>query len=73
VLSNGRVEPVVRRGTFFPYSLAAFGHDPSTAQAVFAENLELLVELWTKESVTWSGSGRLLLASDAAIYEENTR
>lgn len=52
VLSGGRVEPCVGRGTFFPHTFDAFGQDPSTAKDVFAENLELLVRLWTEERVT---------------------
>jgi alkanesulfonate monooxygenase SsuD/methylene tetrahydromethanopterin reductase-like flavin-dependent oxidoreductase (luciferase family) len=56
VLSGGRVEPCIGRGTFFPHTFAAFGQDASVAKDVFAENLELLVRLWTEESVTWSGS-----------------
>jgi alkanesulfonate monooxygenase SsuD/methylene tetrahydromethanopterin reductase-like flavin-dependent oxidoreductase (luciferase family) len=55
VLSGGRVEPVVGRGTFFPHTFAGFGQDPRHAKAVFAEHLELLVRLWTEEEVTWRG------------------
>jgi len=58
VLSGGRVEPCVGRGTFFPHTFAGFGQDPSTAKAVFAEHLELLLRLWTEEDVTWSGVHR---------------
>ena len=55
VLSGGRVEPVIGRGTFFPHTFAGFGQDPAHARAVFAEHLEILVRLWTDEEVTWSG------------------
>lgn len=58
LLSDGRVEPVVGRGTFFPHTFAAFGQDPRDARSIFAENVELLVRLWTEEEVTWSGQFR---------------
>ena len=58
VLSGGRVEPVIGRGTFFPHVFAGFGQDPRRARAMFAEHLELLIRLWTEEKVTWSGSYR---------------
>jgi alkanesulfonate monooxygenase SsuD/methylene tetrahydromethanopterin reductase-like flavin-dependent oxidoreductase (luciferase family) len=58
VLSGGRVEPVVGRGTFFPHTFAAFGQDPKDAKAMFAEHLELLVRLWSEEDVHWTGSFR---------------
>ncbi len=62
VLSNGRVEPVIGRGTFFPHTFAGFGQDPREARAVFAEHLELLVRLWEHEDVTWSGAHHVPLA-----------
>jgi alkanesulfonate monooxygenase SsuD/methylene tetrahydromethanopterin reductase-like flavin-dependent oxidoreductase (luciferase family) len=58
VLSGGRVEPCIGRGTFFPHTYAAFGQDPNLAAAMFAENLELLVQVWEHESVTWAGRHR---------------
>ena len=58
VLSGGRVEPCVGRGTFFPHTFAGFGQDPTKARAVFAEHLELLLRLWESENVTWSGQHR---------------
>ncbi len=58
VLSNGRVEPVIGRGTFFPHTFDAFGQDPRDAKDVFAENVELLCRLWREENVTWTGSFR---------------
>lgn len=56
LLSGGRVEPVLGRGTFFPHTFAGFGQDPSVAKAVFAENVEILVRLWSEENVTWEGT-----------------
>jgi alkanesulfonate monooxygenase SsuD/methylene tetrahydromethanopterin reductase-like flavin-dependent oxidoreductase (luciferase family) len=58
LLSNGRVEPCIGRGTFFPHVYRAFGQDPSIAKEVFAEHIELLVRAWEDEVVTWSGSHR---------------
>jgi alkanesulfonate monooxygenase SsuD/methylene tetrahydromethanopterin reductase-like flavin-dependent oxidoreductase (luciferase family) len=62
VLSGGRVEPCLGRGTFFPHTFAAFGQDPRDAKAVFAEHLELLVRLWTEEDVHWKGEHRAPLS-----------
>jgi alkanesulfonate monooxygenase SsuD/methylene tetrahydromethanopterin reductase-like flavin-dependent oxidoreductase (luciferase family) len=56
LLSGGRVEPVIGRGTFFPHTFAAFGQDPASAKDTFADNIELLVKVWSEESVTWTGS-----------------
>lgn len=59
LLSDGRVEPVIGRGTFFPHTFASFGQDPATAKEVFAENLELLLRIWeTDGPVTWTGRFR---------------
>ncbi len=55
LLSGGRVEPVLGRGTFFPHTYRALGQDPRHAKEMFAEHLELLVRLWSEESVTWTG------------------
>lgn len=56
LLSGGRVEPVIGRGTFFPHTFAGFGQDPAVAKEVMAENVELLLELWTRTDVTWEGT-----------------
>ena len=58
VLSGGRVEPCIGRGTFFPHTFAAFGQDPRQAHGIFAEHLELLLELWTHDEIDWRGSFR---------------
>ncbi len=62
VLSGGRVEPCIGRGTFFPHTFAAFGQDPRQAHAMFAEHLEALLALWDGDEVRWSGSFRAPLA-----------
>ena len=58
VLSNGRVEPCVGRGTFFPHTFDGFGQDPRQAQDMFAENVEILVRAWESETIDWSGQIR---------------
>ncbi|MEN9643379.1 MAG: hypothetical protein RL238_48 [Actinomycetota bacterium] len=55
LLSGGRVEPVLGRGTFFPHTYHALGQDPKHSKAMFADHLELLLKVWTDECVTWSG------------------
>jgi alkanesulfonate monooxygenase SsuD/methylene tetrahydromethanopterin reductase-like flavin-dependent oxidoreductase (luciferase family) len=62
VLSGGRVEPCIGRGTFFPHTFAAFGQDPRQARAMFAEHLEVLLALWGDDEVHWSGSFRAPLS-----------
>ena len=54
-LSNGRVEPCFGRGTLFPDVYTEFGQDEACAKERFAENVELVVRLWTEENVHWSG------------------
>jgi alkanesulfonate monooxygenase SsuD/methylene tetrahydromethanopterin reductase-like flavin-dependent oxidoreductase (luciferase family) len=58
VLSGGRVEPCIGRGTFFPHTFTGFGQNPHDAHAMFAEHLELLLQLWAGGDVHWSGSFR---------------
>jgi alkanesulfonate monooxygenase SsuD/methylene tetrahydromethanopterin reductase-like flavin-dependent oxidoreductase (luciferase family) len=57
-LSGGRAEPCIGRGTFFPHTYQAFGQDPGSARDRFAEGVGLLVQLWTTEGLTWSGTFR---------------
>jgi alkanesulfonate monooxygenase SsuD/methylene tetrahydromethanopterin reductase-like flavin-dependent oxidoreductase (luciferase family) len=56
VLSGGRVEPCIGRGTFFPHTYEVLGQDATHAAAVFAENLEILVKVWESEGVSWTGT-----------------
>src|SRR6478672_30884 len=58
VLSGGRMEPCIGRGTFFPHTFAGFGQDPRQAKDVYAEHLELLLALWEREDVDWHGEFR---------------
>jgi alkanesulfonate monooxygenase SsuD/methylene tetrahydromethanopterin reductase-like flavin-dependent oxidoreductase (luciferase family) len=62
LLSGGRVEPVIGRGTAFPHTFAAFGQQAAAAREVFDEHVELLVRIWeTDGPVTWSGEHRAAL------------
>ena len=57
LLSGGRAEIMVGRGSFIE-SFPLFGYDLADYDALFAEKLELLLQLRTEEHVTWSGTHR---------------
>jgi probable LLM family oxidoreductase len=57
LLSNGRAEMVVGRGSSIE-AFPLFGFDLNDYDALFAEKLELLLELRDHEHVTWSGRFR---------------
>ena len=54
LLSNGRAEIMAGRGSFTE-SFPLFGYDLDDYDALYAEKLELLLELREKTRVTWSG------------------
>lgn len=56
-LSDGRLELGVGRGILTD-TYEVFGADPARSRDGFAENLDLLLRLWTEEDVDWSGAGR---------------
>jgi alkanesulfonate monooxygenase SsuD/methylene tetrahydromethanopterin reductase-like flavin-dependent oxidoreductase (luciferase family) len=56
VLSGGRAEPCLGRGTFFPHVFRAFGQDPTVAKATFAEHVDVFVRLLAEQDVHWSGA-----------------
>jgi alkanesulfonate monooxygenase SsuD/methylene tetrahydromethanopterin reductase-like flavin-dependent oxidoreductase (luciferase family) len=58
VLSNGRVEVVSGRGNFFESTYTLFGQHVDESKERFAENADLLEELWSGKPVTWSGKYR---------------
>jgi alkanesulfonate monooxygenase SsuD/methylene tetrahydromethanopterin reductase-like flavin-dependent oxidoreductase (luciferase family) len=58
VLSGGRVEPCVGRGTLFPDVYSGFGQHEADAKEQFAEHVELIHRLWTEERLSWSGRFR---------------
>jgi alkanesulfonate monooxygenase SsuD/methylene tetrahydromethanopterin reductase-like flavin-dependent oxidoreductase (luciferase family) len=57
-LSNGRVEPCFGRGTLFPDVYTEFGQEERHAKERFAENVELILRLWSDENVDWTGRFR---------------
>jgi len=59
-LSNGRAEITAGRGSFTE-SFPLFGYQLSDYSALFEEKLELLVQLWQEDAVTWKGTMRASL------------
>lgn len=57
LLSKGRAEMVVGRGSFSE-SFPLFGHRLEDYDSLFAENLDLLLNIRANERVTWSGKHR---------------
>jgi|HubBroStandDraft_6_1064221.scaffolds.fasta_scaffold07047_5 probable LLM family oxidoreductase len=66
LLSNGRAEIMAGRGSFIE-SFPLFGYDLEDYDELYAEKLELLLELRAKTRVTWSGRHRPALA-DAEVW-----
>jgi|SRR5215207_2828139 len=66
LLSGGRAEIMAGRGSFIE-SFPLFGYDLNAYDGLFAEKLELLLELRQSERVTWSGRHRASL-DDASVY-----
>jgi alkanesulfonate monooxygenase SsuD/methylene tetrahydromethanopterin reductase-like flavin-dependent oxidoreductase (luciferase family) len=60
LLSGGRVEIIAGRG-IFTESFPLFGFDVADQDALFAENLGLLLQLRAEERVTWKGRFRSAL------------
>ncbi len=58
VLSGGRVEIVVGRGSFFARTFDFFGQDPADSAALFDEHLRLLVRLLREENLTTEAGHR---------------
>lgn len=55
-LSDGRCEVVVGRGNFFVSTYTLFGQQLEDSHELFAENVELLTQMWSGKEVTWPGS-----------------
>jgi probable LLM family oxidoreductase len=66
LLSGGRAEIMAGRGSFIE-SFPLFGYDLDDYDGLFAEKLELLLELRNAEHVTWSGTRRPPL-DDLGVY-----
>ena len=58
VLSGGRVELVLGRGSLFLRTYEGFGHDVATARERYDQNVPLLVTLLREENVHWAGDFR---------------
>lgn len=57
-LSGGRVEMVVGRGNFFTTTYGLFGQRPEDSHQLFAENIPLIMDLWSGRRITWAGKFR---------------
>jgi alkanesulfonate monooxygenase SsuD/methylene tetrahydromethanopterin reductase-like flavin-dependent oxidoreductase (luciferase family) len=57
LVSKGRAEIVAGRG-IIPRTYVDFGLDYADSRALFRENLELLLRLWTEEEIDWEGKFR---------------
>ena len=66
LISGGRAEIMAGRGSFIE-SFPLFGYDLGDYDELFAEKLELLLELRESERVTWSGRHRAPL-EDVGVY-----
>jgi probable LLM family oxidoreductase len=66
LLSNGRAEIMAGRGSFTE-SFPLFGYDLEDYDELYAEKLDLLLELREKTRVTWSGKHRAALL-DAEVW-----
>src|SRR2546426_7809601 len=66
LLSGGRAEIMAGRGSFIE-SFPLFGYDLADYDELFAEKLELLLELRESVRVTWSGKHRAPL-DDVGVY-----
>ena len=66
LLSGGRAEIMAGRGSFIE-SFPLFGYDLQDYDVLFAEKLELLLELREQERINWSGAYRAALG-DIGVY-----
>ncbi|MFW6076390.1 MAG: Atu2307/SP_0267 family LLM class monooxygenase [Hyphomicrobiales bacterium] len=66
-LTQGRAEIMVGRGSFIE-SFALFGHDLDDYDTLFAEKLQLLMQLNEAERITWPGGRHTPAINDRAVY-----
>ena len=66
LLSQGRAELMVGRGSFIE-SFPLFGYSLDDYDTLFAEKLDLLLQLRTQDRISWSGTFRPSL-EDAAVF-----
>ncbi len=62
LISDGRAEIMAGRGSFIE-SFPLFGHDLGDYDALFSENLELLLQIRANERVTWAGGHRAAITN----------
>ncbi|MDE2410081.1 MAG: LLM class flavin-dependent oxidoreductase [Actinomycetales bacterium] len=70
-LSNGRAEITAGRGSFIE-SFPLFGYSLQDYEVLFEEKLDLLVQLWKEQPVTWSGTTRASL-NNQEVYPKTER
>ena len=66
LISDGRAEIMAGRGSFIE-SFPLFGYDLADYDVLFAEKLDLLLEVVASERVTWSGEHRAPI-DDLGVY-----
>ncbi|OHV06901.1 LLM class flavin-dependent oxidoreductase [Mycobacterium talmoniae] len=66
-LSGGRCEVVVGRGNFFVSTYTLFGQQLTDSHELFAENVELLTQLWAGKEINWPGSRHRAPISDFTV------
>jgi probable LLM family oxidoreductase len=66
-LSQGRAEIMAGRGSFIE-SFPLFGHDLDDYDSLFAEKLQLLMQLNESERVSWPGGQHTPSISDRGVY-----
>ena len=71
IVSNGRAELLVGRGSFTE-SFPLFGHSLEDYNELFAEKLDLLLQIRDNEELTWSGRFRAPI-QDTGIYPRPDR
>jgi probable LLM family oxidoreductase len=69
LLSGGRAEIMAGRGSFVE-SFPLFGYDLNDYDELFAEKLELLLELVKSERVSWPGSKHTQAIDDLGVYPQ---
>ena len=67
LLSGGRAEIMAGRGSFIE-SFPLFGQDLQDYNELFAEKLELLLEIRATEKVSWPGSRHRAAIDDRGVY-----
>jgi probable LLM family oxidoreductase len=67
LLSGGRAEIMAGRGSFIE-SFPLFGYDLDDYDSLFAEKLQLLIQLRLRERITWSGGRHRAPIPDRGVY-----